>query len=99
MGAMGEDAQAQALLAFKYLLGGGLSRDKRRAAYWFEKAANNGYPIAMQQMVKIYTYGRYGYDRDPEKAAYWQNRYNQTIDEQRKNASHPVEPPLPLPND
>ena len=96
MGAMGGDAQAQALLAFKYLLGGGLSKDKRRAAYWFEKAANNGYPIAMQQMVKIYTYGRYGYDRDPEKAEYWRNRYNQTIDEQRKTGSRSVEPPLPF---
>ena len=41
----------------------------------------------------------YVYDRDPEKAAYWQNRYNQTIDEQRKNGSRSVEPPLPLPND
>ena len=96
MGAMGGDAQAQALLAFKYLLGGGLSKDKRRAAYWFEQAANNGYPIAMQQMVKIYTYGRYGYDRDPEKAEYWRNRYNQTIDEQRKTGSRSVEPPLPF---
>ena len=96
MGAMGGDAQAQALLAFKYLLGGGLSKDKRRAAYWFEQAANNGYPVAMQQMVKIYTYGRYGYDRDPEKAEYWRNRYNQTIDEQRKTGSRSVEPPLPF---
>ena len=34
---------------------------------------------------------------DPEKAEYWQNRYNQTIDEQRKNGSRSVEPPLPFP--
>ena len=97
MGAMAGHAHAQALLAVNYLVGDGVPKDKRRAAYWFEQAANNGYPVAMQQMVKIYTYGRYGYDRDPEKAEYWQNRYNQTIDEQCKTGSRSVEPPLPFP--
>ena len=97
MGAMAGHAHAQALLAVNYLVGDGVPKDKRRAAYWFEQAANNGYPVAMQQMVKIYTYGRYGYDRDPEKAEYWRNRYNQTIDEQRKTGYRSVEPPLPFP--
>ena len=99
MGAMAGDPHAQALLAVQYLTGEGITKDTRRAARWFEKAARNGYLPAIKKMVKIYTYGQPGYDRNPEKAEYWRNLYNRKLAEQRKTGSRVAEPPLPSSTD
>ena len=60
-------------LAAAYLAGRGVPRDEKKAAYWYEKAANAGDPGAQQQIGYFYQTG-IGVNRDPERAAKWFER-------------------------
>ena len=60
-------------LGAAYLGGKSVPRDERKAAYWYEKAANAGDPGAQQQIGYFYQNG-IGVDRDPERAARWFER-------------------------
>lgn len=60
-------------LGAAYLAGRGVARDEKKAAYWYEKAANAGDPGAQQQIGYFYQLG-IGVDRDPERAAKWFER-------------------------
>jgi hypothetical protein len=60
-------------LGAAYLAGRGVPRDEKKAAYWYEKAANAGDPGAQQQIGYFYQNG-IGVDRDPERAAKWFER-------------------------
>jgi len=56
-----------------YLLGHGVVQDEKVAAYWYEKAANSGDPIAQKQIGYLYEVG-VGVSRDPERAVRWFQR-------------------------
>ena len=60
-------------LGAAYLAGKGVPRDQKKAAYWYEKAANSGDPGAQQQIGYFYETG-IGVDRDPERADKWFER-------------------------
>jgi hypothetical protein len=60
-------------LGAAYLGGKSVPRDEKKAAYWYEKAANAGDPGAQQQIGYFYQNG-IGVDRDPERAAKWFER-------------------------
>src|SRR6202008_5000213 len=57
-------------LGAAYLAGRGVPRDEKKAAYWYEKAANAGDPGAQQQIGYFYQAG-IGVGRDPARAAQW----------------------------
>jgi len=60
-------------LASAYFAGRGVAQDEKRAAYWFERAANAGDPGAQAQIGYFYEAG-IGVSRDPTQAARWFQR-------------------------
>ncbi len=60
-------------LGAAYFAGRGVAQDEKRAAYWYEKAANSGDPSAQMQIGYFYQAG-IGVTRDPAKAARWFER-------------------------
>ena len=60
-------------LGSAYFAGRGVPQDEKRAAYWFEKAANAGDPGAQAQIGYFYEAG-IGVSRDPAQAARWFQR-------------------------
>ncbi len=62
------DADSQAYLMKLYEFGGGYTEaDKNEYAYWAEKAAENGNTEAMEELGKMYYYGK----QDYKSALYW----------------------------
>lgn len=53
-----------------YLTGRGVSRDYKLAAYWYEKGAGLGDPIAQNQIGYLYQVGL-GVERDQVRAVHW----------------------------
>ena len=65
---------AQLMLGTMYEDGlGGLPNDPREAAYWYEKAARQGYPKAQYNLGLLYEDGR-GVKQDYKQAAHWYNK-------------------------
>jgi uncharacterized protein len=60
-------------LGAAYFVGRGVLRDERLAAYWYEKAANAGDPVAQKQIGYFYQVG-IGVPRDPVRAVQWYER-------------------------
>ena len=60
-------------LGAAYFAGRGVPRDEKRAAYWYEKAANSGDPAAQLHIGYFYQAG-IGVTRDPTRAARWFER-------------------------
>jgi TPR repeat protein len=65
--------QQEIELAGAYFAGHGVARDEKRAAYWYEKAANSGDPGAQLQIGFFYQAG-IGVERNPTLAAKWFER-------------------------
>ena len=65
--------QKQLELASAYFAGRGVPQDEKRAAYWFERAANAGDPGAQAQIGYFYEAG-IGVSRDPAQAVRWFQR-------------------------
>jgi TPR repeat protein len=65
--------QQEIELGNAYLVGRGVGRDEKQAAYWYEKAANSGDPVAQQQLGYLYQTG-VGVKRDPSRAVQWFER-------------------------
>jgi len=65
--------QQEIELGAAYMMGRGVERNEKQAAYWYEKAANSGDPEAQRQIGYFYTVG-IGVGRDPARAAYWFER-------------------------
>ncbi len=65
--------QREVELGSAYFSGHGVAQDEKRAAYWFEKAANAGDPWAQMEIGYFYQAGT-GVARDPAKAAKWFQR-------------------------
>jgi TPR repeat protein len=60
-------------LGAAYFAGRGVAQDEKRAAYWYEKAANSGDPSSQMQIGYFYQAG-IGVTRDPAKAVRWFER-------------------------
>ena len=60
-------------LGAAYFAGRGVPQDDKRAAYWYEKAANAGDPGAQKQIGYFYEVG-IGVTRDPAQAVRWYQR-------------------------
>ena len=60
-------------LGAAYFAGRGVPQDEKQAAYWYEKAANAGDPVAQKQIGYFYEAG-IGVQRDPAQAARWFER-------------------------
>jgi TPR repeat protein len=63
----------QVELGAAYFAGRGVPQDEKRAAYWYEKAANAGDPGAQKQIGYFYEVG-IGVRRDPAMAVRWYER-------------------------
>jgi len=63
----------QVELGAAYFTGRGVPQDEKRAAYWYEKAANAGDPGAQKQIGYFYQVG-IGVARDPAMAVRWYER-------------------------
>lgn len=57
-------------LAGDYMTGRGVQRDLKQSAYWYHKAADQGYPAAQVQLGYFYLAGM-GVQRDETQAAKW----------------------------
>ena len=60
-------------LGAAYFTGQGVNRDEKRAAYWYEKAANAGDPGAQFEIGSFYQAG-VGVERNPVQAVRWFQR-------------------------
>lgn len=60
-------------LGSAYFAGRGVAQDEKRAAYWYEKAANAGDPGAQMEIGYFYQVG-IGVTRDPAQAVRWFQR-------------------------
>ncbi len=60
----------QIKVAGDYLAGHGVTQDFKLAAYWYEKAAGAGDPLAELQIGYLYEAGL-GVGQDPARAAHW----------------------------
>ena len=70
--------RAQYNIARDYEKGTGVIQDREKALYWYRKAAENGSPLAMEQLAEAYQFGRLGLPHDPDKADYWYRKANET---------------------
>ncbi len=60
----------QVVLGEAYFNGNGVPQDLKLAAYWYEKAAGSGDPLAMNQLGYFYQTG-IGVAADPSRAVHW----------------------------
>ncbi len=60
-------------LAGDYMVGRGVARDLKQSAYWYRKAADQGFPAAQVQLGYFYLAGL-GVERDETQAAKWFER-------------------------
>lgn len=56
-----------------YFIGRGVEKSDEKAAYWYERAANSGDPLAQKQIGYFYQAG-IGVPRDPVRAVHWYQR-------------------------
>ncbi len=70
------DMEAQFELATAYANGERVKQSDEKAAYWYEKSANQGYGIAQLMLASIYNSGT-GVKKDPHKALEWIMKYQQ----------------------
>jgi uncharacterized protein len=72
-GAASGSIEDEIKLGSAYMAGNGVVQDEKLAAYWYEKAANSGDPIAQKQIGYLYEVG-VGVPRDPQRAMRWFER-------------------------
>ncbi len=72
-GAANGSIEDEIKLGAAYLAGHGVVQDEKLGAYWYEKAANSGDPVAQKQIGYLYEVG-VGVPRDPERAVRWFER-------------------------
>jgi TPR repeat protein len=63
----------QVELGAAYFVGRGVTQDEKRSAYWYERAANSGDPVAQKQIGYFYQVG-IGVPRDTDRAVRWYER-------------------------
>ncbi len=62
--------ESQTELAHMYSTGTSVTKDYRRAAYWYKRAAEQGHAKAQYNLGVMYDHGQ-GVARDHERAKYW----------------------------
>jgi len=62
------NAEAQSKLGVLYASGVGMPQDKKEAAKWYGKSAEQGYPLGQWNLAFMYLRGDGGLKEDPEKA-------------------------------
>lgn len=67
-------AESQYDLAFMLILGEGTEKDVSKGLWWMEQAVANGWEYAASVLADVYGKGWWGVESDPEKAAYWDER-------------------------
>ncbi len=65
------NAEAQCVIATMYHLGLGVDRNGPEAVKWYTKSAQQGYPVASNNLAGIYLIGDCGIPVDPQEAARW----------------------------
>lgn len=83
------DAYDQYGLADDYLMGWDIEieQDYQKAAYWYEKAAEQGLSLAQESIGDCYRDGT-GVEKDNEKAAYWYEKAASNPEEPNVNAQY-----------
>jgi TPR repeat protein len=71
--AEGRSVKQEIQLAASYLAGRGVAQDFAQSAYWYERAANAGDPLAQNEIGYFYAAG-IGVARDSARAAQWYQR-------------------------
>ncbi len=69
----GGDPKAQLDLALCYDSGDGIERDKEKAVYWFEKAAEQG-SIEAQYLIGLMLYQGEAVPQNRSRAVYWMKK-------------------------
>ena len=64
-------------LGFMLMLGEGTEKDIEKGLWWIEQAANNGEAHAARLLADIYETGHFEVIADPNRAKYWQERYEE----------------------
>jgi TPR repeat protein len=75
-------AQAQYSLAWFHKLGRGVLRNFKIAAFWYQKAADQGHAQAQYNLGLCYEHGL-GAEKDNQKAAFW---FQKATDQGHKDA-------------
>jgi TPR repeat protein len=57
---------AQCMLALLYQLGMAVPQDGAKAVFWYERAASQGHPVALNNLGTIYFHGIPGIAPDPD---------------------------------
>ena len=65
------NAEAQCVVANIYHLGLGVSKNGSEAIKWYIKSAQQGYPVASNNLAGIYLIGDCGVPPDRQEAAKW----------------------------
>lgn len=65
------DPEAQCMIANMYHLGLGMEKDGSKAVKWYTKSAQQGYPVASNNLAGIYLIGDCGVPIDQQAAARW----------------------------
>lgn len=80
------DAEAQDVMGRYYYNGeeGVVSKDYAKAAYWLEKAVNNGVENSstLSMLGELYSKGGYGLVKNESKAKYWKEKANEKAGEE-----------------
>ncbi|MFZ6743764.1 tetratricopeptide repeat protein [Undibacterium sp. JH2W] len=77
------NAPEQHLLGWRYYVGDGVPRNVLQAAFWYRKAAEQGYAAAQVELAELYLYGLEGMDVDVPEAMHW---YRQAAEQGRADA-------------
>ena len=65
------DAEAQCVIASMYHLGLGIEKNGFEAVKWYKKSAQQGYPVASNNLAGIYLIGDCNVTADRKEAAKW----------------------------
>lgn len=65
------EAEAQNSIGKAYAIGDGLRKDEDKAREWFERAAEQGHPVAQYNMYLLLTQGVDVSEKDAEQASKW----------------------------
>lgn len=67
------------LLGMAYGCGLGVEKNYEEALNYYELGGNNGDFLSQALLFSVYSEGSYGVTKDPDKAAYWRDLYEQAM--------------------
>ncbi|MGN0339577.1 MAG: tetratricopeptide repeat protein [Lachnospira sp.] len=87
--AYGENPYAQMAIAFLYMSGMGVEKDYAKAMEWYEKAANLGHYVAMQNIGDMFFKGK-GVEKNYAKAFEWYEKSAELGDEDARERADEI---------